>query len=210
LLGGAVAVAALLGACSGRGVPSDFAVYRGQGYSVGYPSAWKGCHGTLSFVGTNEPAVEFSGPAGKRQIIPPFIQVADEGVKRTFDHALKFHRLLLQVNPGYKKLSENDVKVSGAKRAVQIEFRQLYPEPTPQGQPDLHGINLLAEAPDGSVVSMLLSATATDFGRLQKTFDDVVRSLAVGSDVATESSTAQNLPDCSATGTPSPSPSASG
>jgi hypothetical protein len=210
LLGCAVALAALLGACSGREVPSDFAVYRGQGFSVGYPRVWNGCHGTLSFVGTNEPAVEFSGPAGKGQIIPPFIQVANEGVKRTFDHALQFHQLLLQVNPGYKKLSENDMKVSGAKRAVQIEFRQLYPEPTPRGQPDLHGINLLAEAPDGSLVSMLLSATATDFGRLQKTFDDVVRSLAVGSQVATKSSTAQNLPDCSATGTPSPSPSASG
>jgi hypothetical protein len=210
LLGCAVAVAALLGACSGHGVPSDFAIYRGQGFSVGYPGTWKGCHGTLSFVGTNEPAVEFSGPAGKGQIIPPFIQVADEGMKRTFDHALTFHRLLLQVNPGYKKLSENDVKISGAKRAVQIEFRQLYPTPTPQGQPDLHGINLLAEAPNGSVVSMLLSATAMDFGRLQKTFDDVVRSLGVGTEVAAVSSRARNLPDCSATGTPSPSPSASG
>lgn len=208
-LGWLVAFAALLGACSRHGLPSDFAVYRGQGFSVGYPSAWKGCQGTLSFAGTDEPAAEFSGPTGRRQVIPPVIQVTNEGTKRTFDHALKFHRLLLQVNPGYRQLGEEDLKVSGAKQAVRIEFRQMYPIPATQGRPEIKGLNVLAEAPDGSVVSVLISATATDFDRLEKTFDDVTRSLALGKEVATPSPASRTLPDCSQPLTPTPSPSAS-
>lgn len=208
-LGSLVAAAALLGACSGHGLPSDFAVYRGEGFSVGYPSAWKGCHGILPFAGTDEPAAEFSGPAGRQQVTNPVIQVTNEGTTRTFEHALKFHRLLLQVNPGYKQLDEDDVKVPGAKKAVRIEFQQAYPIPVQQGQPEIRGLNLLAEGPDGSVVSVLISATAVDFDRLEKTFDDVVRSLAVGKSAATPSPASRNLPDCSQRLTPIPSPSAS-
>jgi hypothetical protein len=202
-------MAALLGACSRHGLPSDFVVYRGEGFSLGYPSVWKGCHGTLSLAGTDEPAAEFSGPAGKRQVIPPVIQVTNEGAKRTFEHALKFHRLLLQVNPGYKQLAEDDAKVSGAKKAVRIEFRENYPISVPQGQPEIRGLNLLAETPNGSVLSVLIRATATDFDRLEKTFDDVMRSLAVGGDVAIPSPATRNLPDCSGQPTPIPSPTAS-
>ena len=202
----AAAIAAVFSACS-KGLPSNFATYRGEGFSIGYPRAWNGCHGQLPFAGTEEPAAEFSGPAGKGQIVPPVVQVADEGTKRTFQHALNFHKLLLQVNPGYKELGEDGVKVPGAKTAVPVEFQGAYPDPVAQGQPEIHGMNLVAEAPNGSVVSLLISATTADFERLKETFDDVLRSLALGSEV--DQSGSANLPDCSTrTQTPSPSPSA--
>jgi hypothetical protein len=206
---GLAGLAAMLAACS-RGTPSDFAVYRGEGFSVAYPGDWKGCHGRVPLAGGDAPAVEVSGPAGRQQVVPPIVQVANEGTRRKFDHALNFHRLLLQVNPGYKQLAEDDADVSGAKRAVRIEFEQQFPLSVGQGQPKIHGMNLLAEAPDGSVVSLLASATEPDFERLKETFEDVLGSLAVGSEIDQSTRVSANLPACSAQGMPQPSPSPSG
>lgn len=208
VLAGLAGVATLLAACS-RGLPSTFAVYRGEGFSVAYPGDWKGCHGRVPLAGGEAPAVEVSGPAGRQQVVPPIVQVANEGTERTFDHALNFHRLLLQVNPGYKQLAEEDVDVSGAKRAVRIEFEQEYPFSVGQSRPRIHGINLLAEAPNGGVVSVLASATVADFERLNETFDDVLRSLAVGSEIDQSTRVSPNLPACSMQATPQPSPSPS-
>ena len=209
VLVGLAGVATLLAACS-RGLPSDFVVYRGEAFSVAYPGDWKGCHGRVPLASGEVPAVEVSGPAGREQVVPPIIQVANEGTTRKFDHALNFHRVLLQVNPGYKQLAEEDVDVSGARKAVRIEFEQRFPLSVGPGQPQLHGINLLAEAPDGSVISVLASATVTDFERLTETFDDVLRSLAVGSEIDQSSRVSADLPACSTQASPQPSPSPSG
>lgn len=207
---GLVTLAAVAAACS-RGLPSDFAVYRGEGFSVAYPSGWKGCEGRVAIAGGDAPAVEFSGSAGREQVVPPIIQVTNEGAQRAFDHAVRFHRLLLQVNPGYKQLANENVDVPGARMALRIEFEQLFPLAAGQGQPKIRGMNLLAEAPDGSVVSLLASATAPDFQRLKETFDDVAGSLAVGSEMAETGAGSPNLPACSSQrATPEPSPSPTG
>lgn len=204
MLMGLAGLATLLAACS-QGIPSDFAVYRGEGFSVAYPDGWKGCVGRVPLAGGEAPAVELSGPAGRQQVVPPIVQVANEGTRRAFDHTLNFHRLLLQVNPGYKQLAEDDVDVSGAKKAIRIEFEQEYPLSVGQGQPTIHGMNLLAVAPDGTVVSVLASATTPDFERLKETFDDILRSLAVGNEIAQSDRVSPDLPACSTQSSPSPS-----
>jgi len=206
---GLASMAALLTACS-RGLPSDFAVYRGEGFSIGYPRGWEGCEGQLTFDGNPGSAAEFRGPTARNEVFPPLIQVTDEGTKRTFDHALKFHRLLLQVRQGYKQLAEDDLGVVGAKKAVRIEFEHEFPLPAPPGQPRLHGMTVLAEAPDGSVVSVLVIATAPRFERLKETFDDVLESLAVGSEIDQSGRVSPDLPSCLTQGTPGLSPSPSG
>jgi hypothetical protein len=209
VLGCLVMAAALLGACSSEGLPTGFAVYRGEGFSIGYPSEWEGCRGAPSPGGTDAPAAEFRGPAGADEAGSPVIQVVNEGTQRPFPHALNFHRLLLQVSPGYKQLGEDDADVSGAERAVRIEFRQQNALPEQQGGPEIRGVNLLAEAPDTSVVNVRITAASTDFDQLQGTIDDVLRSVAVGDEVAAPSPSARDLPECSAEGSPSPSPTAS-
>jgi hypothetical protein len=137
------------------------------------------------------------------------IQVVNEGTQRPFAHAVNFHRLLLQVGPGYRQLGEESVEVSGADRAVRIDFRQRQALPGQPAGPEIRGLNLLAGAPDGSVVSVFVTATSADFARLQGTFDEVLRSLAVSEEVTTPSSSARNLPECPAQGGPGPSPSPS-
>jgi hypothetical protein len=209
VLGCLVMAAAVLCACSSEELPTGFAVYRGEGFSIGYPSEWEGCRGAPSLGGTDAPAVEFIGPAGTDEAGPPVIQVVNEGTQRPFRHALNFHRLLLQVSAGYRQLGEDDADVPGAERAVRIEFRRMNALRGQQGGPEIRGVNLFAEAPDGSVVNVLITAASTDFDQLQGTIDDVLRSVAVGDEVATPSPSARDLPECSAVGTPSPSPTAS-
>jgi hypothetical protein len=209
VLGCLMMAAALLVACSSEGLPTGFAVYRGEGFSIGYPGAWEGCRGAPSLGGTEAPAVEFRGPGGADEAGPPVIQVVNEGTQRPFPHALNFHRLLLQVTPGYRVLGEDDADVSGAERAVRVEFRQLNAVPGQQGGPEIRGVNLLAEAPDGSVVNVLITAASTDFDQLQGTIDDVLRSVAVGDEMATPSPPGRGLPECSAQGSPGPTPTTS-
>jgi hypothetical protein len=196
-IGALVAVTVLIGGCSTNGLPSDFAMYRGSSFSIGYPRTWSGCQGEASFAGSDEPAVEFSERAGARGTVPPVIRVTDEGTTRVFAHAVNFHRLLLQVSPGFKSLGEEDVTVSGARKARRIDFREQSALPGQPAQPEVRGRNILVEAPDGRVVSVLITATMADFSRLQGTFDDVIRSLAVGDDVATPGPTDRALPSCS-------------
>lgn len=205
---GLIAVA-VLSACSG-GLPSDFAVYRGDGFSVGSPGGWKGCQGELTFNGGNPTVVQFSGPTGTSESFPPLVQVTNEGTTRTFDHALKFHRLQLQVRPGYRLIGEEDLDVPGAKKAVRIEYRHDFPIPSSPDQPRLHGITLLVETPDASVVSLLALASDSSFDDLKDTFEDIVGSLAVGTEIDQSSQTSPDLPACTTQGTPEPSPSPSG
>jgi hypothetical protein len=195
--GALVAVTVLLGGCSARGLPSDFAVYRGGSFAIGYPRTWTGCQGEVSFAGSDEPAVEFTQPARVPGAIPPVIQVTDEGTTRAFAHAVNFHRLLLQVSPGFKNLGEDDLTISGATKAIRIDFREQSALPGQPTQPEIRGRNILVEAPGGRVVSVLITATMEDFSRLQGTFDDVVCSLAVGNDQATPGPADRALANCS-------------
>ena len=155
-----------------------------------------GC--SIPIQGTQTPATEQF--RASNQGFAPIIEISNEEKTRTFDHAEAFHELILQVTPHFKELSKTSVTVPGASHAQRIEYTQESPVPTATGDfPMVHGVSLVAQAPDGSVFSLIVSAEQGDWDRLADTLLAVADSLHLGANA-----TPDKLPVCSGIVPPSP------
>jgi hypothetical protein len=206
-----VALALGLGACtshgskpdggtSGGGSPAALTTFDGDGFSIGVPSAWSGC--SIPAGGTEVPATDQFRPS--TAAFAPIVDISNEEKTRTYAHATTFHELVLQITPHFKEVSKTSVKVPGATQAQRIEYTQESPYPTANGDfPKVHGISVVAEASDGVIYSMVVSASATDWAAMQATLVAVADSLRLGS-----AGGASSLPLCAGVTTPTASASA--
>ena len=171
--------------------------FRGATYSIGLPDGWTGC--SVPFGGPQVPATEQFRASDK-----PFaaiINVSNEAKTRTFDHATAYHELVLELAPHFKELSKSSATVPGATKAERIEYTQESPYPTTGGDfPKVHGVSVVAEAPDGSVFSLVVSAGQDDWDKTAGTLLAVAGSLRLGANAAPD-----KLPVCAGVVTPSPS-----
>jgi hypothetical protein len=193
-----VLLAVVAAACGASDGGPSLTTFEGDGFSVGYPVGWQSCR--MPVPETDAVAAQFSGTAGGEDV-SPILQVSNEGAERPFDHAVRYHTLLLELTPGYKELGNDPVEVQGAEQALRIEFTQRPPFPDPSGRlVELHGLNVLAEAADGNVVSLILSSSESQFDAMGPTFDAIVESLEVKP--AGGASSLDRLPDCADTQAP--------
>jgi hypothetical protein len=195
LVVGLLAVGVMASSC-GSGVgstPEGFARFQGEGFSVAHPPGWTACEIPARLSPTEADLIQISAPGGD---FPPVIEVSNEGRRRRFDHALRFHRLLLEITPGYRALGESPVEVAGAEQAVRIDFRN---RPVLPGVPpvEFRGSNVLALGRDGDVVSLLVSASAADYEAMTESIEGIIRSLRVGNE---EGGARRTVPRCKVPG----------
>ena len=179
------------------GSSAPLAPFAGNGYSVGVPSSWSGC--SIPAGGAEVPATDQFRPSS--EAFAPILDVSDEVKTRTYAHAISFHELVLEVTPHFKEISKGSVDVSGATQAQRIEYTQESPYPTANGDfPKVHGISLVAEAKDGSIYSLVISAAQPDWNKLAPTLVAMADSFRLGT-----GSPSRVLPTCSGVATPAPS-----